>query len=148
MFPVVPLGTCTPNSPFFPSPLSLSYLTIVIVSRCANLIKFGKYPGIFFYWVIIISLNFICCCHNKKEIFTVFSLIKSFLAETKLFVLMFVIYPLRHKYYSSPLHYVQYKPAVQIFELYNIVDFSVTNIGNRHFPAFMGDMEHLVPQFS
>jgi len=41
-----------------------------------------------FCWVITKTLNFICCCHNTKEIFTSISLINIFLAGTNFVVLI------------------------------------------------------------
>jgi hypothetical protein len=45
---IVPLRTTTTISRGFPSHLSLSYLTILNLSRSANLIPYVKYPWIFF----------------------------------------------------------------------------------------------------
>ena len=70
--------------------------------------------------MITITLNFICLLSQHKGNFTVFSLIKIFLAATK-FVVLFRHSTARAQILQQPLPYVQYTTAVEIADVHNVV---------------------------
>ena len=103
---IVPLRTTTTISRGFPSHLSLSYLTIVNLSRSANLIPYVKYPGILFllgdYYIIEFYL---LLSQNKRNFYPIY-LEKIVLVLTKLVVLRFVIVPFGYKFTAAPPPYL------------------------------------------